>query len=80
MANAALVPPAGFDDLPVDEQIDYVNFLWDRIAHKNHDMALPDWQAKVLDERLAAHDANPEAGTPWEELYAELCDEYGATP
>ena len=26
------MPPPGFDDLPVDQKIDYVQSLWDRIA------------------------------------------------
>lgn len=71
MANAMMVPPAGFDDLPVDEQIDYVNFLWDRIFAGKRDASLPDWQAKILDERLAAHRANPDAQL-WEEFETEL--------
>jgi putative addiction module component (TIGR02574 family) len=72
MANALLVPPAGFDDLPVDEQIDDVNFLWDRITDKSAERAFPEWQEKMLDERLAARAANPNAGEPWDHVYAEL--------
>jgi len=26
------MPPPGFDELPVDDKIDYVQLLWDRIA------------------------------------------------
>ena len=77
MANALLAPPAGFDELPVEEQIDYVNFLWDRISGRSADGALPKWQEKMLDERLAHHEANPDAGEAWEQVYAELCDEFG---
>jgi hypothetical protein len=29
---------------------------------------LPAWQRKILDERLAADDAEPEAGAPWQEV------------
>ena len=32
MSKIVPTPPPGFDDLPVDEQIDFVQSLWDRIA------------------------------------------------
>jgi hypothetical protein len=32
MAKPKRTPPPGFDDLSVDEQIDYLQALWDRIA------------------------------------------------
>lgn len=32
MSKKVPTPPPGFDDLPVDEQIDFVQSLWDRIA------------------------------------------------
>jgi putative addiction module component (TIGR02574 family) len=78
MANAGMVPPAGFDDLPVDEQIDYVNFLWDRIfVRGKEEPSVPEWHMELLRERVAAHDANPDAGELWEDVYAELLDEFG---
>ncbi|HEX5720088.1 MAG TPA: addiction module protein [Thermoanaerobaculia bacterium] len=30
--------------------------------------ALPEWQRRILDERIAADDADPDAGSPWEEV------------
>ena len=35
-------------------------------------------QKKVLDERIASHKANPDSGTPWDELKSELRSKYGA--
>ena len=32
MTDRIPFPPPGFDDLSVDEQIDFVQSLWDRIA------------------------------------------------
>jgi hypothetical protein len=32
MAKPVPLPPPGFDDLSVDEKIDYLQSLWDRIA------------------------------------------------
>ncbi|MFT3773610.1 MAG: addiction module protein [Minicystis sp.] len=72
MANALPTPPAGFDDLPVDEQIDYVQALWDRIAAKEGQVPVPAWHRAVLDERLANLEADPDAGRPWEDVEADL--------
>jgi putative addiction module component (TIGR02574 family) len=69
MAQALPSPPVGFDDLPVDE-IDYVQALWDRIAAREGQVPVPDWHRAILDERLAEHDADPDAGRPWEEVEA----------
>lgn len=80
MGDPLRLPPAGFDDLPVEEQIDYVQALWDRIAASPERINVPDWQRRMLDERLAAHDADPSAGVPWEQVRAELQAKYRPTP
>jgi putative addiction module component (TIGR02574 family) len=66
------VPPPGFDDLEVGEQIDYVQALWDQIAAKGDRVPVPDWHRDVLDERLADLEANPEDGRPWADVRADL--------
>ncbi len=72
MPNALRALPPGFDDLNIDEQIEYVHALWDRIAAKEDVVPVPDWHREILDERLADLDANPDAGRPWEEVKADL--------
>jgi putative addiction module component (TIGR02574 family) len=72
MANAIPLPPPGFDELEVADQVEYVQALWDRIAAKDSQVAMPDWHREVLDERLADLQANPDAGRPWEAVRAEL--------
>jgi putative addiction module component (TIGR02574 family) len=66
------LPPPGFDDLPVEDQIDYIQSLWDRITAKPEQIPIPDWHRQVLDQRIAAHESNPEQGTPWEEVRDEI--------
>jgi putative addiction module component (TIGR02574 family) len=58
MSQALPLPPPGFDALSVDEQIDYVQSLWDHIAARPEDVPVPDWHREVLAERLAAHEAS----------------------
>ena len=72
MGNVLPLPPPGFDELKIDEQIEYVQALWDRIAAKEDLVAVPNWHREILDERLADLQANPDAGRPWEEVKADL--------
>ncbi len=72
MAQALANPPAGFEELPVEEQIEYVQALWDRIAAREGTVPVPEWHRAELDGRLADLAANPSAGVAWEDLQAEL--------
>ena len=72
MGNTLPLPPAGFDELNIDEQVEYVQALWDRISAKEDRVAVPEWHRQILDERLADLEADPDAGRPWEEVRADL--------
>jgi putative addiction module component (TIGR02574 family) len=77
MTNSLPLPPPGFDELPVEDQIDYVQSLWDRIAAKPDQVPVPQWHKRVLEERLAAHEAHPEVARPWEEVRNEIRSKLG---
>jgi putative addiction module component (TIGR02574 family) len=66
------MPPPGFDALPVEEQIDYVQTLWDRIAATAGQVPLQEWQQAMLEERLAAHRRAPHEALPWEDVIGRL--------
>jgi putative addiction module component (TIGR02574 family) len=68
MPHSLPLPPPGFDALPVEDQIDYVQSLWDRIAATVGHVPLQEWQQAVLEERLAAHRGAPEEARSWEEV------------
>gem|GEM_PF-492301 len=72
MAQPLQMPPPGFDDLPVEEKIEYVQSLWDRIAVSVGELPLADWQREILDQRLAAHRASPDEARPWGETIDDL--------
>ena len=65
-------PPPGFDELPVSEQIDYVQALWGRIAARGDAVPVPAWHRDELERRLADYASDPDAGEPWESVRAEL--------
>ena len=72
MVQPLTVPPPGFDDLPLTEQVDYVQELWKRIASRQRELHSPEWHREAVSAARDAHRANPDAGRPWAEVRAEL--------
>jgi putative addiction module component (TIGR02574 family) len=61
VAKPVPLPPPGFDDLSVDEKLDSLQSLWDRIAATPETIPVPDWYKEIIDERLKDLEANPNA-------------------
>lgn len=55
MSKMVPTPPPGFDDLSVEEQIDFVQSLWDRIAATPEQVPMPEWHRRIIRERLEAY-------------------------
>lgn len=66
MADNARTPPPGFDDLPVEDQIEYVQSLWDRIAAHPDRVPVPEWHLDELRRRESALD--PAKTSTWDEV------------
>ncbi len=75
MAQTLPIPPAGFDELPFEGQVQYIEALWDRIAAVPQNVRVPDWQRELVRERLAEYCKDPNAGRPWREVRDELLRE-----
>lgn len=76
MVHTLTLPPPGFDDLTIEDQLDYVNALWERITSDPNKVPVPEWHRTILDERLAEYEKDPEegqeAGAFLDELTREL--------
>jgi putative addiction module component (TIGR02574 family) len=61
-------------DLPVAERMELAQILWDSVGPADEAglLAIPDWQRRILDERLADLERNPGGGQTWEEVKAEI--------
>ena len=68
MVDPVRTPPPGFDELPVEEQIDYLQALWDRIAAHPDRVPVPEWHLKELRRREDIYRVAPEKVSPWEEV------------
>lgn len=72
MSKIVPTPPSGFDDLSVEEQIDFIQSLWDRIASTPEQVPVPEWHKSILRERLAVYQANPTNVRSWEDVRKEI--------
>jgi len=77
MGSPVPIPPPGFEDLSVDEKIEYVQSLWDHIASDAEAVPLTDWQRQLLDERLKDLEENPDSGVPWPQVRAGILRKFG---
>jgi putative addiction module component (TIGR02574 family) len=62
----------GIDQLSVDEQLLLLEEIWDNIAAHPDSVPITDAQKQDLQNRLQEYQANPKAGSPWEEVKARL--------
>ena len=72
MSKMVPLPPPGFDDLSVDEQIDFVQSLWDRIAATSEQVPVPEWHREIIRERLAAYHASPSVDRLWPDVRTDI--------
>ena len=54
--------------LPVEEQIEFVEALWDNIVERNAVPGPTEAQKAELDRRLSEHAAHPDDVVPWSEV------------
>lgn len=59
-------------ELPIDEQLDLAQTLWEHASPPADEFALSPELAELLEERLQEARENPDAGIPWEEVKARL--------
>jgi putative addiction module component (TIGR02574 family) len=60
------------EGLSVAERMLLVEQIWDSIAAEQESLPLTQAQKDELDRRLAAYEADPTAGSTWEEVKARL--------
>jgi hypothetical protein len=59
MDHTAIPEPPAFSDLSKEEQILYVQALWERITEQPDDLPIPAWHLEILAERIAEYRRSP---------------------
>ena len=68
MGNLASQIPKEFRELSAKARIEYVQGLWDFIAKTPNQVPIPESHKRVLDQRLAAYEADPSQGKSWSQV------------
>ncbi len=68
MATKVSNPPPGFEELTVEEKLDYVASLWDRIAARPETVPVPGWHLEVIEQRTSGSPAGSRDGRSWDEF------------
>jgi putative addiction module component (TIGR02574 family) len=63
-------------ELPLEEQIELIDALWESLAKQGYEPPLTPDQAAELDRRLEAHRRNPDDVVPWDSIKREILDKY----
>lgn len=58
--------------LTLNQKIEMTETLWDSIYHEAQQLPITDEQAQLLEQRLAAYAAAPQAGQSWDEVVASI--------
>jgi putative addiction module component (TIGR02574 family) len=64
----------GIDRLSTVERLALVHEVWDSIAAETEKIPLSEAQQQEIDQRLAAHQTNPNAAIPWQQVETEALD------
>ncbi len=72
MPESIPLPPTGFDNLTIDQKLEYVQSLWNRIAEDEGKVPVPNWHKQIIQERLIALETKPEDVYDWEEVRSEI--------
>ena len=62
------LPFAELLELPIEDRIRLVELIWDSIAAVPEAIPVSDELKAELNRRLTEFEADPEAGSPWEEV------------
>ena len=54
--------------LPIEERLEIAEAIWESLESTPDQPPLSDWQRRILDDRIAEDDADPDAGSSWDEV------------
>ena len=63
--------------LSIPERIQLVEDIWDTIASGAEGIELTTDEKRLIDERLEAYHRDPQADSPWSEVYQRIVSKHG---
>lgn len=59
-------------ELPLADQLELVEELWDHIAASNQSIPVPQWQRDELDRRKQSFSKNPQSAISWDDAREQI--------
>jgi len=72
--SGPLALPPGFEQLSKEQQIDYVQQLWDLIVAVPEQIPVPEWHLEIVRDRVSSHET-AQTNT-WNEVKQRLMSKY----
>lgn len=64
MVHTDVPIPEGFDLLPPEERVLYVESLWERITRSDEEIPIPESHLRLIENRWREHLADPDSAIP----------------
>jgi putative addiction module component (TIGR02574 family) len=68
----SIITAADTLNMPISERIQLVEDIWDTIAENIELYELNAQEKEIINNRLEAYHKNPDAGSPWQEVYERI--------
>ncbi len=49
--------------------------VWASLVEQPDRVPVPNWHREILDDRIAAHERDPDAAKPWDEVKSEILND-----
>lgn len=72
MEYTKILEPTGFSQLSKEEQICYLQALWDRIAKRPDEIPVPESHIELAEQRLAEYRRDPSQSRPAHDVFDRL--------
>jgi putative addiction module component (TIGR02574 family) len=59
-------------ELSVPERMELLDDVWASLIEQPDRVPVPEWHRQILDERIAAHERDPDAARPWDDVKSEI--------
>lgn len=69
-----LTIPPEFEQASIDERIEFVQDLWNRIAADADNLPIPEEHLRIIEERLRESPTSPEGSRSWDGVKAHFRD------
>lgn len=62
-------------ELSVQERMELLDDVWASLVEQPDRVPVPNWHREILDDRIAAHERDPDAAKPWDEVKSEILND-----